>query len=89
MFKFLVEVALILIGGLILITQIILPLVIPSMDFFWLFKSKKNLVSPEPTPKGDVDQLAEELRKSSAAKKQSEKKVDTAIDVLTRAKRDE
>lgn len=87
MFKFAIEMTVIVIGGFLLITQIIVPTILSGfgvdLPLFWLFKKSKPKTV---VPKGGVEEIADRLKQSAAIHRTSEKEVDSAIDVLRQAK---
>lgn len=85
---------------LLVITQILMPMVIPSMKFFWIFsRGERQRVmgngdiplteKPETKKTGldeVVDEVANELTKDAAKLKSTTGKVDETIEKLTSAK---
>ena len=95
MFKFLMEIGIIAIVVLMTVTQVMIPLFVSNLDFFWLFKrskaipdSKLNTGTTEPDVKGAIKHLTDDLRDKRAAQRSVEANVDEAIDALKNAKRE-
>jgi len=90
MFKFLMEVGLTAIFAITLLTQIVVPAFIPSLNFFWFFRRKDVIISVIDNKSDDstVEHLVDDLKTKKNAFKESDKNVDEAIDALSRAKKD-
>lgn len=91
MFKFLMEVGVIALLILTLFTQILIPIFVPKLDFFWVFKGKvkEEQVSTEtPDVMGAINHLASDLKEKKEAFKASDKTISEAIHSLEDAKRD-
>ena len=83
---------------ILVITQIIMPMFIPNLSYFWLFKKggHKHLTTrsddEEQSPKSGldeaVDEVANELSKDAEKLKQTKGKVDETIEKLKGAKKD-
>lgn len=89
MFKILMEYLVVILLILTLITQVIIPMFIPSLEMFWLFRKSKEVLPDTPVQK-DLDdtihEVASELEEHAGKFKSTLNKVDSAVDKLKKVK---
>lgn len=89
MFKVLLERGAIFLLVLILITQLILPLFVPKLELFWIFK-RKTVPPIIPVQHGNVDETLAALAQDAVLKKgaldETIHKVDDSIEALTKVR---
>lgn len=78
MLKFLIENLLLIIIGLIIITQLIIPS-FTNLPYFWLFKSKSTSEPPKETYKSDTKSLKDEVESKVKEFKEVKTKVDNHL----------
>lgn len=89
MFKVLIEYALVIILILVLVTQVIIPMFIPSLDMFWLFRKSKPVPPDTPIQRDLDDSIADitsELEEHADKYKNTLNRVDSAVEVLKKTK---
>jgi hypothetical protein len=83
MFKFVIEMLLIFLIVVGILTQIIVPLFVPSLRFFWIFYPDRV---ENKTVDEAIDNLANELSENKMKMKESLEKVDDTIEKLNQVK---
>lgn len=80
---------------IVLITQVLMPMFIPSLEYFWLFRKggTKHLTADDNSKSSSgldeaVDEVADTLSKDAQKFKETKDKVDGTIEKLKSAKKD-
>lgn len=82
MVKYLVEFVLAALVGLTLITQVVIPMFIPNLEMFWLFKTDKKKVQPKIGTLQDLDDKVDETMKRYNEVEDEVKKASTAMNQI-------